>query len=71
MSAETENEAQLEIGHVLFVDIVGFSKLLVDEQRNCAHRLNEIVRTTEQFRAEEATGRLLSLPTGDGWCWCF
>jgi len=66
MSAELETDAQLEIGHVLFMDIVGFSKLLVDQQAECAHRLNQIVRNTDQFRAAEAGGRLIRLPTGDG-----
>ena len=66
MSAELEENAQLEIGHVLFMDIVGFSKLLVDEQSDCSRRLNEIVRNTEQFRAAEAADKLIRLPTGDG-----
>ena len=50
MSAELEEDAQLEIGHVLFMDIVGFSKLLMDEQSGASNRLNEIARNTEQFR---------------------
>lgn len=66
MSAELENEAQLEIGHVLFIDIVGFSKLLVDEQSAATQRLNQIVRNTEQFQAAEAAKKLIRLPTGDG-----
>ena len=66
MSGELENEGQLEIGHVLFIDIVGFSKLLVDEQSRDSQRLNEIVRNTEQFRAAQAADKLLRLPTGDG-----
>src|SRR6266480_4608896 len=66
MNAEPETDAQLEIAHVLFTDIVGFSKLLVDEQRNCTNRLNQIVRNTEQFRNAEAEGKLIRLPTGDG-----
>jgi TolB-like protein/class 3 adenylate cyclase len=66
MSAEFGNEAQLEIGHVLFIDIVGFSKLLVDEQGAATSRLNQVVRHTGQFRAEEASGKFLRLPTGDG-----
>src|SRR5881397_3053324 len=66
MNAELESDAQLEIGHVLFMDIVGFSKLLVDQQTECSHRLNQIVRNTEQFRVAEAAGRLIRLPTGDG-----
>src|SRR5919204_5098326 len=61
-----ETDAQLEIGHVLFMDIVGFSKLLVDEQSDCSDRLNQIVRGTSQFRAAEAEGKLIRLPTGDG-----
>src|SRR6266480_615237 len=66
MNAEPETDAQLEIAHVLFTDIVGFSKLLVDEQRNCTNRLNQIVRNTEQFRNAEAADKLIRLPTGDG-----
>src|SRR5438552_673188 len=66
MTAELEDEAELEIGHVLFMDIVGYSKLLVDEQRKCLNRLNQIVRTSEQFRSAEAADKLIRLPTGDG-----
>ncbi len=66
MNAEPETDAQLQIAHVLFMDIVGFSKLLVDEQSNCSRRLNQIVRNTDQFRAAEAEGKLIRLPTGDG-----
>ena len=66
MTAELEDDAQLEIGHVLFMDIVGFSKLLVDKQSAASQRLNEIVRKTEPFRAAAAGGKLMRLPTGDG-----
>jgi class 3 adenylate cyclase len=66
MNAGLETDAQLEIGHVLFMDIVEFSKLLVDEQSDASHRLNQIVRNTEQFRAAEGSDRLIRLPTGDG-----
>ena len=66
MAAELESDAQLEIGHVLFMDIVGFSKLLVDEQSDCSQRLNQIVRNTDQFRTAEAADKLIRLPTGDG-----
>jgi TolB-like protein/Tfp pilus assembly protein PilF len=66
MNAEPETDVQLEIAHVLFMDVVGFSKLLVDQQRNCTNRLNQIVRSTEQFRTAEAADRLIRLPTGDG-----
>src|SRR5437867_521742 len=66
MTAELERDAELEIGHVLFMDIVGYSKLLVDQQSVCSDRLNQIVRRCNQFRATEAEGKLIRLPTGDG-----
>jgi hypothetical protein len=66
MSTEIKKEIQLEIAHVLFIDIVGYSKLLIDDQRELQQQLNEIVRGTEQFRAAEAAGKLVRLPTGDG-----
>jgi hypothetical protein len=66
MSAELNDEAQLEIGHVLFIDIVGYSKLLVEEQSKFSDRLNQAVRNTEQFRVADAAGKLIRLPTGDG-----
>src|SRR5437762_6405133 len=59
-------EVKFEIGHVLFIDIVGYSKLLINEQSEQLERLKEIVRGTEQFRLAEAEGKLLRLPTGDG-----
>src|SRR4029079_12962792 len=55
-----------EIGHVLFIDIVGYSKLLIHEQSEQLQKLREIARATEQFRAAQAEGKLLRLPTGDG-----
>src|SRR5438045_2268424 len=66
MSAEVKKEIQLEIGHVLFIDIVSYSKLLITEQSDQLQTLKEIVRGTEQFRLAEAEGKLLRLPTGDG-----
>src|SRR6476659_1312505 len=66
MAAETKKEIGLEIGHVLFIDIVGYSKLLIDEQRDYLHTLNEVVRRTDSFRAADAAGKLTRLPTGDG-----
>ncbi|PYL62593.1 MAG: hypothetical protein DMF24_03505, partial [Verrucomicrobia bacterium] len=57
---------KLEIGHVLFIDIVGYSKLLINEQSEQIQTLRKIVRGTEQFRLAEAEGKLLRLPTGDG-----
>src|SRR5437660_10387714 len=59
-------EVKFEIGHVLFIDIVGYSKLLINEQSEQIQTLKEIVRGTEQFRLAEAEGKLLRLPTGDG-----
>src|SRR5438046_821243 len=59
-------EVKFEIGHVLFIDIVGYSKLLLTEQSAQLQTLKQIVRGTEQFRLAEAEGKLLRLPTGDG-----
>src|SRR6266436_8256163 len=66
MAAETKKEIGLEIGHVLFIDIVGYSKGLINEQSESLQKLKEIARGTEQFRIAEAEGKLLRLPTGDG-----
>src|SRR5438045_9056249 len=59
-------EVKFEIVHVLFMDSVGYAKLLIHEQSERLQRLREIARATEQFRAAEAEGKLLRLPTGDG-----
>jgi TolB-like protein/Tfp pilus assembly protein PilF/class 3 adenylate cyclase len=66
MSAGTPSEVKLEIGHVLFIDIVGYSQLLITQQSEQIETLRRIVRDTAQFRAAEAEGKLLRLPTGDG-----
>ena len=66
MPAEIKKEIQLEIAHVLFTDIVGYSKLLIDEQHALLETLNQIVRSTQQFRNAEAAGKLIKIPTGDG-----
>src|SRR5260370_14699807 len=66
MSAETASNLKFEIGHVLFIDIVGYSKLLINEQSDQIQKLKEIVRGTEQVRLAEAEGKLFRLPTGDG-----
>jgi TolB-like protein/Tfp pilus assembly protein PilF len=66
MPTEIKKEIALEIGHVLFIDLVDYSKLLIDEQSERMQKLREIVRGTEQFRSAEAAGKLLRLPTGDG-----
>jgi adenylate cyclase len=63
---EGQKEIQLEIAHVLFIDIVGYSKLLINEQSEQIQTLRKIVRGTEQFRRAEAEGKLVRLPTGDG-----
>ena len=66
MSAETKKEIQFEIAHVLFIDIVGYSKLSINEQRAAVDELTEIVRATEQFQKAEAADRLIKIATGDG-----
>jgi TolB-like protein/cytochrome c-type biogenesis protein CcmH/NrfG len=66
ISAETPTHLELEIGHVLFMDVVGYSKLLINEQREIQRQLTEVVRSTEHFRAAEAAGKLIRLPVGDG-----
>ena len=66
MSSEIKTEIQLEIGHVLFMDIVDYSTRLIDEQRALRDTLNDIVRSTKQFKAADATGTLIKSPTGDG-----
>src|SRR5437016_7516455 len=66
MPAEVKKEIQLEIAHVLFIDIVGYSKLSINEQHAAVEELNQIVRASEQFQKTEAGNRLLKIPTGDG-----
>ena len=66
MPADFEPDIQLQIGHVLFMDVVGYSKLLLDEQRELQQQLTKIVRNTQQVRAAEAASRLIRIPTGDG-----
>ena len=65
-SAETKPDLQLEIAHLLLIDVVGYSKLLVNEQIELLQELNQIVRSTECFRAAETSGKLIRVPTGDG-----
>jgi TolB-like protein/class 3 adenylate cyclase/Flp pilus assembly protein TadD len=66
MAAEIKKEIELEIAHVLFTDIVGYSKLPIHQQRAVVERLNEIVRDTDGYQAAESAGRLITIPTGDG-----
>src|SRR5881392_3483737 len=66
MASDTAAEVKLEIGHVLFIDIVGYSNLLITQQSEQLETLRKIVRGTGEFRAAETEGKLLRLPTGDG-----
>src|SRR5439155_12762661 len=66
MPAESKKEIEVEIGHVLFIDIVGYSKLLITDQSELLQKLKEIVWGTEQFRLAQAERKLLRLPTCDG-----
>jgi TolB-like protein/class 3 adenylate cyclase/Tfp pilus assembly protein PilF len=65
-SAEPTPDLQLEIAHLLLIDVVGYSKLLLNEQIELLQELNQIVRSTECFRSAEASGKLNRVPTGDG-----
>ena len=66
MSAEVKKQIELEIAHVLFIDIVGYSKLSINDQHAAVEELNQIVRASEQFERAEAASRLIKIPTGDG-----
>jgi len=66
MSTEIKKEIALEIAHILFIDIVGYSKLSSNDQHATVEELNQIVRASEQSQRAEATGRLIKIPTGDG-----
>src|SRR5437762_6046202 len=66
MAAEIKREVKLEIVHVLFLDIVGYSKALTDEQQELIDRLNQVVRGSEEFQKAAAADRLIKFPTGDG-----
>src|SRR5438046_10412146 len=71
MSVEVKKEIELEIAHVLFLDIVGYSKLSVNEQHARVDELNRIVRASDQFQKAEAANRILKIPTGDGMALAF
>jgi TolB-like protein/Flp pilus assembly protein TadD len=66
MSAEVKKEIELEIAHVLFIDIVGYSRLFINEQRAAVDELTQIVRATKQFQKADASDRLIKIATGDG-----
>src|SRR5438132_14148768 len=66
MNEDQKTKLRLEIAHVLFIDIVGYSKLLLNQQTTSLREMNEIVSETKQFREAESEGNLIRLPTGDG-----
>src|SRR5205814_9981224 len=66
MPAEVKQEVALEIAHVLFIDIVAYSKMAMDDQRAAIGKLNEIVQSTDEYRTAESKNQLLKLATGDG-----
>jgi TolB-like protein/Tfp pilus assembly protein PilF len=66
MPAKRKADSHLEIAHVLFIDVVGYSKLLVNEQREVMEQLNQLVRKTPQVRKSDAAGKLIRIPAGDG-----
>src|SRR5437588_13033772 len=66
MASAASSGVKLEIGHVLFIDIVDYSKLLITEQSELLRPVSDVVRETEQFRSAEAQGKLVRVPTGDG-----
>jgi TolB-like protein/Tfp pilus assembly protein PilF len=71
MSAEAPTDSHLEIAHVLFIDIVAYSKLLIDQQTDLVKQLNEQVQSTEEFRTAEVAGKLIRIATGDGMALAF
>jgi adenylate cyclase len=71
MSSEASTDSHLEIAHVLFIDIVAYSKLLIDQQTELVKELNEKVRNTEEFRAADEAGKLIRIATGDGMALAF
>src|SRR5437764_2557327 len=66
MPAEVKKEIQLEIAHVLFIDVVGYSKFSINEQGVMVDELTKVVRSSDQYQKAEAAGRLIKIPTGDG-----
>jgi len=66
MPAEIKKEIELEIAHVLFIDIVAYSRMAIDDQRAAIEELNQVVQSTDEFQKAESANRLLKIPTGDG-----
>ena len=71
MPPKAPTDSHLEIAHVLFIDIVAYSKLLIDQQTELIKLLNEQVHSTEEFRTAEAAGKLIRIATGDGMALAF
>ena len=71
MSVESKNEIQVEIAHVLFIDIVGYTKLSISDQHAAVEELTRIVRASREFQRAEAASRLTRIPTGDGMALAF
>jgi TolB-like protein/class 3 adenylate cyclase/Tfp pilus assembly protein PilF len=71
VSADSQSDVDLEVAHVLFLDVVGYSKLLINEQAEIIAQLNQIVRATNHFRRAEAANKLIRIPTGDGMALAF
>jgi hypothetical protein len=70
MATDPQNNLRLEIGHILFIDLVGYSKLLIEEQKEWLRQLTEVVLATPRV-AEASNEQLVRLPTGAGWLWSF
>src|SRR4029077_2550057 len=66
MAAEVKKEIELEIAHVLFIDIVGYSNLSINKQRAAVDELTKVVRSSDQYQNAEEAGRLIKIPAGDG-----
>src|SRR5437868_13631279 len=66
MAAKLKSDPHLADGHVLLMDVVAYSRMVVNEQREVVHQLNQVVRKTAQFRKSDARGKLISIPSGDG-----
>ena len=71
MATEIKKQIEFEIAHVLFIDIVGYSKLSINEQHAAVDELNEVVRASAQFQKAEAAGRLIKIPPVTVWRWSF
>jgi hypothetical protein len=70
MANDEKTKLRFEIAHVLFIDIVGYSKLLIDEQSEALQELNQLVRNTEAVREAEAAGQLIAFRRAMVWRWC-